>query len=95
MCKLFDDLSEPIQIRIVAFPLVIILDMDYFSLHVAAMNRPLGYIQAIQAIHKDTRHAFGKTDFTHLFQLGQTQFKRLNKILHIHGIFAGLVQEEL
>jgi hypothetical protein len=95
MGKLFNNFSQPIQVCIIAFPLVIVFDMNYFSLEITAMNRSLGYIQAIQAIHKDTRHAFGKTDFAHLFQLGQTQFQRFDEVLHIHGIFARLVQEEL
>jgi hypothetical protein len=93
--KLFDNFSQPVQVCIVHFPFVIVLDMYDFSLDITTMNGALGYIQAIQAVDKDTRHAFGKTDFAHLFQLGQAQFQRFDEILHIHGIFARLVQEEL
>jgi hypothetical protein len=93
MCKLLDNLSEPIQVCIIPFPFIIVLDMNYLSLDVTAMNRTLGYIQTIQAVHKDTRHAFGKAYFAHPFQLWQTQFKRFDEILHIHRILARLVQE--
>jgi hypothetical protein len=67
--------------------------MNYFSLDITTMNRALGYIQAIQAVNKDTGHAFGKAYLPHPFQLWQTQFKRFDEILHIHSIFACLVQE--
>jgi len=93
--KLFDNFSQPVQVCIVHLPLVIVLDMYYFSLDITTMNGSLGYIQAIQAVDKDTRHAFGKADFAHLFQFWQTQFQRFDEILHIHRILAGLVQEEL
>ena len=69
VCKLLDNLSQSIQVCIVALPLIIVFDMDYFSLDITTMNGSLGYIQAIQAIHKDTRHAFGKTNLAHFFQL--------------------------
>jgi hypothetical protein len=69
--------------------------MDYFSLDITTMNGSLGYIQAIQAVNKESRHAFGKANLAHLFQLWQTQFQRFDEVLHIHCIFTGLVQEEL
>jgi hypothetical protein len=59
------------------------------------MNGTLGYIQAIQAINKEPRHAFGKAYFAHPFQFGHAQFQRFDEVLHIHRILARLVQEEL
>jgi hypothetical protein len=93
--KLFDDLSESVQIRIVAFPFVIILDMYNFSLDVATMNGALGYVQTIQAVNKHSGHAFGKAYFAHLFQFRHAKLKRFDEIFHVHGILAGLVQEEI
>jgi hypothetical protein len=77
------------------FPAIFIFYVHDFSLQITAVNRSLTDVQLLQLSQEDVRNACGIAILSIVFQVLELYLERINEILDIHSVFAGLVQEKI
>lgn len=72
-----------------------VFDVDGFSLLVGAMNGSNGFVEVVQVVEYDFGDAFNVSELAHVGEVGQLELDGIDKVGHVHGVFAGFVQEEV
>lgn len=95
---LFDGEDRVHHFRVVggiAFPFIVVLDVDCLALDVATMNGAFVDIRLLEVVYQDVRHSFHIAVPFHIFHVGHVELDRIDEILHIHRVFTFLVQEQV
>lgn len=76
-------------------PFIIILDIQYFALAIATVNRAFGHIRLLEVVHKYLRNPLNKPTLANILHIVRIQFYRLHEIRHIHRVLTLLIQEHI
>ena len=92
---LLDNALKLILVRSVFLPPVLVLNMYDFPLQVAAVDGALSDIQLVESVNQQTRNALGVAQVTNLLKVGSADLQGFDKVANVHGVLAGVVEEEL